>query len=170
MWGNQYRFTALTGAFGEGEGGPVRQPPHQDCEALALLLLKAGADPNDSQALYNTMFTPGDRCLELLLEYGLGPEAKCNWLLGCPLSGLRPNAQHTLHYQLMWAIRNFHSSRVRLLLEHGVSASQPDGEGTPWRAAVLSGHLEIVEGPLAPWGDRGTIKAYGDARGGLHGG
>ena len=71
MWGGQYRFTALTGAFGEGEMGPVNQPEHEDCDALATLLLDAGADPNDSQALYNTMFTPGSKCLEMLLEYGL---------------------------------------------------------------------------------------------------
>ena len=35
MWGGQYRFTALTGAFGEGEMGPVNQSPHADCDALA---------------------------------------------------------------------------------------------------------------------------------------
>ena len=65
-------FTALTGAFGEGELGPVRQPRHPHSLALARLLLEAGADPNDGQALYNRMFEPGNDHLELLLEFGLG--------------------------------------------------------------------------------------------------
>jgi len=43
-------FTALTGAFGRGEGDP---PPHADELALARLLLEAGADANDEQTLYN---------------------------------------------------------------------------------------------------------------------
>src|SRR5262249_6755556 len=50
-------FTALTGAFGEGEGSP---PRHRHECALARLLLEHGADPNDSQALYNRMFRPDD--------------------------------------------------------------------------------------------------------------
>jgi ankyrin repeat protein len=43
-------FTALTGAFGRGEGD---QPPHQNRLELARLLLEAGADANDSQTMYN---------------------------------------------------------------------------------------------------------------------
>ena len=62
-------FTALTGAFGRGEGDP---PPHRDSLALARLLLEAGADPNDAQAVYNLSWTPGDAWLELLLEFGFG--------------------------------------------------------------------------------------------------
>ena len=50
MWGGDCRFTALTGAFGEGEQGPVNQPPPPEWEAFARLLLDAGADPNDGQA------------------------------------------------------------------------------------------------------------------------
>ena len=68
MWGGDCRFTALTGAFGEGEQGPVNQPPHPEWEEFARLLLDAGADPNDGQALYNRMFSRDDRCVEMLLE------------------------------------------------------------------------------------------------------
>src|SRR6185312_6392998 len=57
LWDGRYVFTALTGAFGEGESGPIHQPEHQYCYPLAKLLLEAGADPNDSQTLYNRMFT-----------------------------------------------------------------------------------------------------------------
>ncbi|MGI9016433.1 MAG: hypothetical protein ACR2HR_04875 [Euzebya sp.] len=35
-------FTALTGVFGEGEGGPVNQPRHPLCVPLGRLLLQAG--------------------------------------------------------------------------------------------------------------------------------
>ena len=65
-------FTVLTGVFGEGELGPVRQPRHPHSLALARLLLEAGADPNDAQTLYNRMFGPGNDHLEILLEFGLG--------------------------------------------------------------------------------------------------
>jgi hypothetical protein len=64
----------LTGVFGEGELGPVRQPRHPHALALARLLLEAGADPNDGQALYNRMFEPDDDHLELLFEFGLGAD------------------------------------------------------------------------------------------------
>src|ERR1700733_5517472 len=49
-------FTALTGAVGEGERGPLACPPHPCADELVRLLLDAGANPNQSQALYNTMF------------------------------------------------------------------------------------------------------------------
>src|SRR5262245_29799516 len=65
-------FTALTGAFGGGEEGPIAQPPHPQTLALARVLLEAGADPNDAQALYNRMFEPDDDHLVLLFEFGLG--------------------------------------------------------------------------------------------------
>ena len=69
LWhGNRPPFTALTGAFGEGEGGPGNQPSHPQWEALARALLDAGADPNDEQTLYNRMFRPDDSHLVLLFE------------------------------------------------------------------------------------------------------
>src|SRR3954452_14051493 len=72
LWhGDEPAFTALTGAFGEGEGGPVSQPAHPQCEALARALLDAGADPNDAANLYNRLFRPDDRPLQLLFESGL---------------------------------------------------------------------------------------------------
>src|SRR4030095_1749774 len=69
LWDGQYTFTALTGAFGEGEAGPKHQPEHQYCYQLARLLLEAGADPNDNQTLYHRMFTGGQRHLELLFAH-----------------------------------------------------------------------------------------------------
>ena len=40
-----------------------QQPPHPECDALARLLLDAGADPNDSQTLYNRHFHARRRSL-----------------------------------------------------------------------------------------------------------
>lgn len=70
LWhGNMPPFTALTGAFGEGEDGN-NQPPHRQALDLARRLLAAGADPNDGQTLYNRHFRAADDHLELLLAHG----------------------------------------------------------------------------------------------------
>ena len=122
MWGGQYRFTALTGVFGEGEGGPVKQPEHLDMVAFARALLEAGADPNDSQAAYNRCFTPDNTCLELLLEYGLQPGSRNNWT---DEDG-EPHPGATMHYQLMAAIHRGYVARARLLIDHGVALEQLD--------------------------------------------
>ena len=53
-------WSALTGVMGEGENGVLQQPPHARAREMAEMLLDAGADPNDSQGLYNTMFTAGN--------------------------------------------------------------------------------------------------------------
>ena len=71
------RFTALTGAMGQGEMG---QPEHPHALALASLLLERGADPNDGQGLYNTHLVGDDtRWLELLFRHGLGPRDPIRW-------------------------------------------------------------------------------------------
>ncbi|WP_129669512.1 ankyrin repeat domain-containing protein [Phytoactinopolyspora endophytica] len=139
LWnGRPYPFTVLTGVFGEGEQGPMRQPRHPHSIALARLLLDAGADPNDSQALYNRMFRPDNDHLELLFEYGLGHgdggpwKARMNDLIGSPSELLRS--------QLRWAVEHGYSDRVQLLIRHGVDvhAAYDDGR-SPLDLAVLNG-------------------------------
>jgi ankyrin repeat protein len=46
-------YTPLTGVIGEGEEG---RPPHPHRDELARLLLERGADPYDSQVVYNIHF------------------------------------------------------------------------------------------------------------------
>ena len=152
MWGGQYRFTALTGAFGEGEMGPVNQPPHEHCIALAGLLLDAGADPNDGQALYNTMFTPGHECLAMLLDHGLTHEHRNNWRWAGEDGVYTGNPDRTLDYQLNWAVRKHHVERARLLIDHGtdVTGRTPDGR-TLYEEAVRAGHPDLA-GYLASHG------------------
>ena len=122
-WGGIYTFSALTGVFGEGERGPINQPEHPDFRALAKLLLDSGADPNDSQALYNRMFRPDNTTLQILLNYGLTKDHICNWWASSD-GRLIPNPEKTLDYQLQWAVKNNFIDRVDLLLANGADAAQ----------------------------------------------
>ena len=54
-WGNP--FKVLTGVLGAGEQS---LPPHPQARALAELLIERGADPYDTQALYNTSLAGDD--------------------------------------------------------------------------------------------------------------
>jgi len=145
LWDGHYVFTGLTGAFGEGEGGPLHQPEHQYCYQLARLLLEAGADPNDSQTLYNRMFTGGTRHLELLFEFGLGKGGDGVWFkrlgdrLGTPAE--------MLQQQMGWAAKYNQLKRMKLLIDHGVNVNMADSrlKRTPYELAVLNGHKEIAE-------------------------
>ena len=95
-------FTALTGAFGEGELGPTLQPRHPHSLELARVLLEAGAEANDSQALYNRMFGDDDDHLVLLFEFGLGTGDGGPWRARLGDAIDLPEA--LLRAQLRWAV------------------------------------------------------------------
>lgn len=149
LWDGNYLFTALTGVFGEGEGGPVHQPEHQYCYQLARLLLEAGADANDSQTLYNRTFTGGTRHLELLFEFGLGKNSSGVWTrrLGSHLDA----PAEMLQQQMGWAAKYNQMERMRLLVEHGVDVNRADTrlQRTPYELALLHGNKEIAKYLLA---------------------
>ena len=137
-------FTVLTGVFGEGELGPERQPRHPHSDALARLLLEAGADPNDNQALYNRQFTPGNDHLELLFEFGLGTGDGGPWRRR--LGDAVPSPARMVRDQLPWAIAHGLTERVRLLVSHGADVSAPLGNGaTATALAATSGHADLVD-------------------------
>jgi ankyrin repeat protein len=147
------RFSAITGAVGEGEGGVVAQPPHPQARALVTVLLDAGADPNDGQAMYNTHFRPDDSWLELFTSRGLTAAMRANWdetsqvttldfLLGRAAEqgftarvqrllslGGSPNGRNVYNKRphLENALRQGHAEIARLLREHGAAglASSP---------------------------------------------
>jgi len=136
-------FTVLTGAFGEGELGPVRQPRHPHSLALARLLLEAGADPNDGQALYNRMFEPGNDHLELLFEFGLGTGDGGPWK--ARMGDALDSPERLVRGELSWAIAHGMTERVRLLAEHGVDLVSPLPDGsTPAECAAVTGHPDLV--------------------------
>jgi ankyrin repeat protein len=137
-------FTVLTGVFGEGELGPVRQPRHPHSLALARLLLEHGADPNDGQALYNRMFEPGNDHLELLFEFGLGAGDGGPWRARMGPAADAPGDM--LRGELAWAITHGMAERVRLLAENGVDLAAPFEDGTmPAAVAATTGHANLIE-------------------------
>jgi ankyrin repeat protein len=135
----------LTGVLGYGE---QNQPWHPHAIDFARLLLDAGADPNDGQALYNRMFGTSDDHLVLLFEYGLGRDTNGPWyrLLG---ESLEPPAM-MLRSLLAWAVAHDQRARVALLAEHGVDIVRPFTEPrspqrySPAEFALINGHRELA--------------------------
>jgi hypothetical protein len=117
-------FTALTGALGSGEGD---QPQHPHGLALARVLLEAGADANDGQALYNRQFGSDDSHLELLLSRGLGRGDGGPWR--ARLGGRTDSPAELIRGQLRWAVTHDLRDRVRLLAEHGADLRTPFDSG-----------------------------------------
>jgi ankyrin repeat protein len=138
-WGG-WRWTTLTGVIGEGESGRINQPPHPRARQLAELLLDAGADPNDSQGLYNCHFSPSNEWIELLLSRGLTADA--------PANPDNPAEESTLNFLLSQAVQAGLAGRVRLLLEHGADAGGRDNRYTRRTYvanAVLAGHGDVLD-------------------------
>ncbi|MFK7856833.1 MAG: ankyrin repeat domain-containing protein [Granulosicoccus sp.] len=137
-----YRFTALTGALGEGEQG-VNQPAHPFADEIASILLSAGANPNDAQGLYNTMFTSsGDKWLALLISHGLNTEHRLN-----AGTDAGDPSQTTLDYQLGSAVNGNHQQRVDMLLNAGANPNAIniyDGK-TVHTNALLKGYTSVAD-------------------------
>jgi ankyrin repeat protein len=149
-----WRWTALTGVIGEGEAGIVNQPPHACARELAEMLLDAGADPNDSQGLYNCHFSASNDWLRLLLSHGLTADA--------PVNPDGPGEETTLNFLLSQAVGAGLVDRVQLLLEHGADASGRDDRYTHRtyvENAVLRGHRDILDLLVAHGAPRPTLSA-----------
>jgi ankyrin repeat protein len=153
LWHGLYPpFTAVTGALGGGETG---QPQHRHGFALAALLLAAGADANDGQALYNLQFGDDDRHLVLLFEHGLGRGDGGPW--AARFGHTADSPAEMLRGQLWWAIVHDMRDRARLLVRHGTDFltpyAAPGGRPvtlrtsygrTPAEVAALSGSPELA--------------------------
>ena len=130
----QMRYTAITGAVGVGEAGPVAAPPHPQARALVELLLDAGADPNDEQALYNVHFLRDEGWRELLLARGLRERMRLDYLLGA-------------------SVKQGFTDRVALLLAHGASPNGRDfyNKRTHIENALLMGPRSDCEDARRSW-------------------
>jgi ankyrin repeat protein len=152
LWHGLYPpFTAVTGALGSSA-----DDEHPHGFALAELLLAAGADANDGQALYNRQFGRDDRHLVMLFDHGLGRGDGGPWAARFGHNAESP--QEMLRGQLWWAIVHDMRERVELLVEHGVdfltpyaapggrpTALQTSHERTPAEVAALSGYPELAD-------------------------
>jgi Ankyrin repeats (many copies) len=152
LWHGLYPpYTVATCALGSHDGDE-----HPHAFALAELLLAAGADPNDSQLLYDRQFGQDDRHLLLLFDYGLGRGDGGPW--AARFGDKADSPREMLRGQLWWAIVHDMRDRVRLLVERGVDFRTPyaatggrptalrNSDGlTPAEVAKLSGYPELAE-------------------------
>lgn len=138
QWQNQtMRWSALCGVIGDGESGPITCPPHPAAEPLAALLLSRGADPNQSQALYNTMLRgDDDRWLRVLVAHGLNANHTINWSPG--------DANNLFAYLLEHAVQMNQLQRAAFLLAHGANPHSATGRSLHERA-LLEGSIEMAE-------------------------
>ena len=109
-------FTALTGAIGEGERGSIACVVHPCADELVRLLLDAGANPNQSQALYNTMLSEHlGKWLPIFVQYGLKAGDRANW---------SPDEEEPIFdFLLSQVVLQGKLELVRYLLEHGANAN-----------------------------------------------
>lgn len=142
-WGNP--FTVLTGVIGEGEGD---RPPHPQARALASLLVERGADPYDSQALYNTSITRDDTTwLDFLWTQSVARGRDAAWRAvpdKTTIGGRVP--LNPLDYLLGNAVANNHLARAEWLLTHGADARSAHAySDRPLREEALShGHAAMA--------------------------
>jgi ankyrin repeat protein/ketosteroid isomerase-like protein len=139
-------FTALTGAL--GGGGSI--PKHPQELALGRLLLAAGADANDGQALYNQGWgeSAGEEWLELLFEFGLGSGDGGPWRRR--FGERQDSPRKMVEDLLIAAAKHGLTDRARRLLDRGVDPGgreikHPIYRGrSPVQEAALNGHMDIV--------------------------
>ena len=159
------RYTPLVGVIGEGEED---RPPHQHRDVLVRLLLERGAEPYDSQVIYNIHFHAKVLWyLELMYEFSLKAGRKADWDdpewhmldMGNYGSGAR--------WHLWIAIQENDLDLARWCLEHGASpnAAPPRAESLPqqslYEMAVRAGQSEMVELLLHHGAERTTVVIEG---------
>lgn len=136
-------FTALTGALGN-PGQPAN--PHR--LEMARLLLEAGADPNDAQALYNNGLGGSDhddpRHLALLVEFGLGANDDGPWAVR--LGEHAPASQRLLNDELEAAAVRDRPRCMAFLVGLGLDLTQPVGRSgrPPVRLAAEQCHHDVL--------------------------
>lgn len=141
-WGNA--FTLITGAIGQGEGV---KSTHAQALELVELFIASGANPFDTQALYNTSIVNDDTTwMNLLWSHctRLGTTAMWSQIGERALGGRIKVG--TLNYLLGNAVSANHISRVTWLLQHGAQANTLHAySGKPVHTmARLAGYTALV--------------------------
>jgi ankyrin repeat protein len=138
-------FKVLTGVIGQGEGG---KPTHERAAELVALLIERGAEPYDTQALYNTSIVSDDTdWIDLLYRYSERQGATARWS--------NPDAKPSLggqwrlgaiDYLLGNAVSQNHPKRAQWLLDHGANPNAVHGyTGQPVHVlAQLSGFNDMT--------------------------
>ncbi|WP_189338364.1 ankyrin repeat domain-containing protein [Sphingobium sp. SCG-1] len=141
-WGSPFKI--LTGAIWLGE---QQRPSHPQAEALVDLLVAAGADPFDLQALYNIACVPGDAgWYERLWRHSEAKGLAYKW--SDPAAG-RPGGNldiSTLDFLLGRAAGQNHLARAEWLLAHGANPDtiEPFHHQSAHALAQMSGFLEML--------------------------
>ena len=127
-----------------------------NCPALAEILLKAGANPNDGESLYHAMELSSVDCLKLLLEYGadicqpnnalarLLDFEKPEWL---ELVLVTVTDKTKLPPLLPHALRRGRSAEIfRILIQSGMPLGTRDDNGlSPYQHAIRLGYAAVLE-------------------------
>jgi ankyrin repeat protein len=133
-------FTALTGAIGEGERGSIACIAHPCAGELVKLLLDAGANPNQSQALYNAILSEHlGKWLPIFVQYGLKAGDLANW---------GPDEEEPIFdFLLSQVVLQGKLELVRYLLEHGANANAVSryNHHSAHAIAQLTGRSEIAD-------------------------
>lgn len=135
-------FTAVTGVIGLGERTPSAVPPHPRAQELVRLLIERGADPFDTQALYNTSLWHDDiEWLELLHGY----DERSNNTLRWNQSGDGHPGQ--LDCLLGNAVDRNHVRRIEWLLAHGADPRTKHAytKRNLHTSALLHGHPLVAQ-------------------------
>jgi ankyrin repeat protein len=139
-------FTALTGVIGQGEGDKL---PHPRARELASTLIARGADPFDTQALYNTSITRDDvTWLDFLWNESAKRGRLEAWRAGPDEHGIGGIlAVSALNYLLGNAVAYNHLRRAEWLLQHGADPNGPHAYSKrPQREeALVYGHREMAD-------------------------
>jgi uncharacterized protein len=139
-------FTVLTGVIGEGEGDV---PPHDHAAQLASLLIERGADPFDTQALYNTSIRRDDTTwLDILWTESERRGLLERWraVPETPRIG-GVIALNALDYLLGNAVAYNHLKRAEWLLMRGANANGPHAysKHALREEALVYGHVSMAQ-------------------------
>ena len=142
-------YTPLVGAIGEGEEG---RPAHQQRDALVRLLLERGAEPYDSQVVYNIHFIGKVLWfLKMIHEHSLRIGRERDWA-DPEWTMLNAGGYGTgARWFLDAAVEHNDLELAEWCLAHGANPNSAPGpqrrnrQRPLYEEAVMRGHLELAE-------------------------